>query len=471
MKFVTILLTLVCCHSCLDEESFLPLDLNYAGPIGVAHSNASGTNYTYVLNTDYDRTYNQASILILDENRQPVKAIPTPRLGRFLMVQDNTLIATFSSSSTTEKPIIRFYSLTDPLEPQQIWEAALDYEPVAVTINPAKTDLAVACQGGALYVGPFQGENSKLHHVRTLPQTHRAMIFMTWDAHEFLMTFPTDVGYTNTSDRPYQDTEHLEGEQILPGGNEFPDDWQKDLLFIRRKRLNPYQYLVYDYTTEKSKVEPFPFAEYTPFSKSSLSELRMMHFNLNNIDGTPDLSEDQIKEGMKYFRTNFWAAIQDPENTNRFYLSHRGRGTSANSPHANNIVEVTLLKNPIAVNDQAPTTADTFAFRRVWGHQSEDVAHLYPGDFIVTILQGQKALIINNHRDLSHFQAPYFSISIAWPDNPEIPVPKPLVSNDGYHSYYGITTTTDPNIFMTASFYGNSVITFQVGLENLTVLD
>src|SRR5690606_982735 len=113
-----------------------------------------------------------------------------------------------------------------------------------------------------------------------------------------------------------------------------------------------YQFFVYDIAAERdhpedcelSKDEDCVFPRRTISDPVVKRELRWLYFQVRNFDGSPDLPN--VAETMRYYRTNFWDAVPDPDDASSFYLSHRGPPIdkiNKGSPYANHVVKATIV--------------------------------------------------------------------------------------------------------------------------------
>ena len=443
---------------CKREEKFPDIGLTLASPTDVA-SDKSGGNF-YVLNADYPRDYNVGSIVTMNSAGDKLGAIAVPRLGRSLTRSGNDLFATFSSRGDEGGPVVQLYDLTKPEAPVFVkqWEVDVLCSPINTVARDGYNYFAVSCANGMMLVGELKTPRaaSTLTLVRNYPFARRAMHIKT--ARNLLSACPTDVSEQTWADIRQLDADSLtsdddSGTVIAGTPNDVPDEKEQDLFRRRNKDLRaPYQYVVYDLAAEAAKG--FPFVD---DPKVLQSELHFVYFNLLNFDGTPDYVFKNDEINFKYYRTNFWQAQPDPNTDDIFYLSHRGYTTTTRtgSPHANNIVKVTLTGD---LRAKSFNTKDVFNFERVYGFKGEldPAGGYYPMGFQIQQVRGQPLLLVNNFRDLINFPNQYYFSLAA----------KVLGSNSWFteksttdvgHSYYQVALTPSGR-GMAISFYGNVAI-------------
>jgi hypothetical protein len=461
--------------SCRREEKFQSLDDKIASPIDVAAS-ADG-QYFFVLNVDYPRDYNQGSIITVDRDGNKVSTVATQRLGRSLTVAGNDLIATFAFQGEDGDAAIELYDISNPKAP--VKKASFtppNCDPTNAVAKSGYKYFAVSCSNGSLIIGEFatNRSDSQIHLVRRYPYARRAMYL---DATRgLLFAFPTiapstsaslnvtDVQLTDattSSDVTDAKTGIVIDSKKVDGSNDIPDTYEEAIYDRKNKyKRGPFQYVVYDLETEAAGG--FTYVE--DLDKLQ-TELRWIYFSLYNFDGSPDVIQTVNEINNKYYRTNFWSAKPDPSDTNVFYLSHRGNGDSnhSGSPHANNVVKVTITANPKTQNGVAPKTEDYLSFERVYGFKGEgfaDTTKHYPGDIEVAAVSGTTMLMVNNFRDPVNFPTSAFSGLFS----------KILGNNTWYselnepdtgHSYYQVALTSSGRA-LAVSFYQNILILLDV---------
>jgi hypothetical protein len=190
-----------------------------------------------------------------------------------------------------------------------------------------------------------------------------------------------------------------------------------------------------------------------------LLESRWTYFKLRNLDGTPDQSTFANDPTYKYYRSNFWEAKPDPDDSNIFYLSHRN--SAIKGPHSNQVIQVNIVGDlRINTAKEVPQTGDVMQFERVYGFKGPeaDQRH-FPGDFEVTYVQGFKSLVVNHFRDVLNWtrKDQYFSLAAKLFENnswsTEI---EGALTKDSVVTYYQLAVTAEGRV-LSGSFYGNSV--------------
>jgi len=453
--------------SCAKKEVFPEIGTSIASPIDVVSS--PDQELFYILNADMDRTYNKGSILVIDNDGEKITSIETPRLGRSLTIVDKILIATFDDPGFEEgeDPKIHLYDIEDSKNPILLKSFKIDCSPLNAVGRQGYRYFAVACQGGILFIGDLA--NKTLKKVRDQNYNRRALYIDS--KRNLLFAFVTDLGKVDLSDQVLTDTASWDDSfNKTDGKNEVPDQFESTARARRQEktRQKKFQYIVYDIEKESKEVdedgENFPFR--AADTDQAKSEFRWFYFNLANFDGTPDSPSGYTDDTTKYYRTNFWEAKPDLEDPNVFYLSHRGLGTSESSPDSNSVIKVSIT-GTIRANSEGkiPQTKDFFDIERIYGFsgtQNSSDKPSYTGDFELMYSGGEKAIIVNNFRDLANFRAyggPRFTISAATLDEGIWFAEKE--STNGFDGFYQIALGKNDRI-ATCSFYGNAVMLLEV---------
>jgi hypothetical protein len=449
-------------HGCAKKEVFPDMGSKIVSPADIAAS--EDHEYFYVLNTDMDRTYNQGSIVILDNEGTRINVVPTARLGRSLTVGGKYLIATFDDPGPNpgEDPRVVLYDISDPKSPTIAGEWQLDCLPINAAMRSGYKYFSVACQGGALLIGDLEAKTLK--KVRQFSYNRRAMFIDP--VRGLLLSFVTDIGSVESfADLVATDESAWDArfdKDMIP--NEVPDNFEDSREHLRIQRVNQhrYQFTVYDIAAEAK--ENFPYREES--DPIAGAEYRWLYFNLTNFDGSPDQEAGYTRPNEKYYRTNFWEARPDLSDANAFYLSHRGLGVAGSSPDANNILRVEITGDLHAPADGKILKTESYLnFKRIYGFggsQNTPEKVSYIGDFEVTRSHGLDTVIVNNFRDLVNFRssgASRFTISAGTLD-PTIWFSE-KESTSGYDGYYQIARGKGDTI-ATCSFYGNAVILLEV---------
>jgi len=436
-------LALLASLGCKKIDEFETLGTKVASPIDVATSDDG--KYFYVLNSDFDRTYGEGSVLVINEDGEKLHATPVPRLGRNLTVVGTDMIALFDRSEDETDHSISLFDLTDPENPTLIKTWSKDDE--VDCIRTLKTPRS----------------ETTLQPVRNYQRTHRALYLDA--ARELLFAFVTDVNKQTTTDLETADRltfDPVTGDET-PGANEVPDEYE-DNKFQRKnsvKTRERYQFVVYNIGAERAK--DFKFAELNDSTDDSANlELRWLYFTLKNFDGTPETDAGITDLDRKLYRTNFWDAKPDPNDPDSFYLSHRGRSTKY-SRFVNSVIHVNIIGDVTYLDDQdRPTpTARVLDFKLVYGFEGElDTAKHFPGDFEIVNINGRNTLIVNHFRDLVNFRKEqHFSIAAKmldggfWRDE--------VGTSKSGSSFFQVAANARGKA-LSCAFYGNAVIPLEV---------
>ncbi len=206
MKYVNltiVLLFLSTLTHCASEEKFPDLGSKFSGPIDIAVS--PGEEYFYALNSDFDRTYNAASLVVLDTEGEKVNTIELPRMGRSLTVVDNELFITFNAADTDSNNTVKLFDLTNPSQPREVtsWNTE-SCDPINVEARSGYDYFAVACQGGQLMMGQLltPRSSSTLTQVRSYSGSSPKRALYIDPVRELLFAFSTDLNRSSFSKRP-----------------------------------------------------------------------------------------------------------------------------------------------------------------------------------------------------------------------------------------------------------------------------
>ncbi len=471
--FFLFCLILIPTYSCRENISKPAIGDSISTPIHLA-SDPSG-NYFYVLNSDFLHKYSDGSILVLDSNGAKVGAVPIPRLGKVLSVSDSNLFVSFDHNSGDTDTVTMLFDISDPKKPVEAAKWTLPKcTPVNVVSRSGSDYFAVSCQEGDLYMGIVSTNkaNSTLTKVRSYPQVigtaRRAMYLDT--NRRLLFLFITDMGTGSFIDKIEADQQTwVNNKKTGDQPDEIPDNLQQSNIRARDslKNTTQWQFMLYDFGSELDQNNgAFPS---TPknFEDVRDTEARWLYFKLNNYEGSPDSLDLAGDTSQKYYRTNFWDAQPDPDDSNSFYLSHRGLGRVGKSENANDLVKVTFIagSDPRAKGGVVPKLTDYFTFTRVYGFKGDETGKdKYFSPFLITRLSGYKVVLLNSFRDLSNFKDPRYTLSAAnLIENLDVP---PLwftqvSSTDIDTSYYHLALANNGNL-LTISFFDESLELFNV---------
>lgn len=452
-------------NACKREEKFPELGKNFANPADVAVSDDG--EYFYVLNSDFDRTYNKGSILVLTKDGERVGSVDTNRLGRTVNVAGNDMLITYDSADDGVDPEVRLFDVSEPKQPVLKKIFTIPCVPINSVIKKNYKYFAVSCIEGKLLVGELttNREDSTLNLVREYSTTRRALYLDT--SRNLLFGFVTDMAKQNLFERVLKDVRTTTDTEDKDGADEVPDEWQT----TKRNRSNfarseIYQFFVYDLEAQAAKN----FPSGTPNDPEVLKELRWFYFCLSNFDGTPD--PDGVCDGTpdpglsaKLYRTNFWDAKPDPIDPSVFYLSHRGVGATL---FANDVLKVTLTGDPkISADGVVPKTASFLQVERVYGfpgevEASKDIADLhYPGDIEIANINNRNMLIVNHFRDLVYWKKGEYRFGITAKVLGENFWFSEQLTEDPSTSYYQVAVSPQGK-GISCSFYGNTVMLLDI---------
>lgn len=472
-----VLLGMTLFGACKTEEKLPKLGEQIAGPVDVATS-PSG-NYFYALNSDYERRYNEGSIMVIDpETATPTKVntIPIPRLGRSLDVAQNLLLVTFDAEGDEVMRRIDIWDLKNETAPTLAASWSIECSPVNGILAPSQPYFAVSCLNGDLFMGHLDRSNlaaSTLDRVRSYGYAHRALYFYENGTNVQLFGFPSDLDIPDADDYPATDKQSydLASDKMIDGADEVPDLLQ-DTPQARRRPGNgyPYQMFIYNVTSEEaiSPTDPeigtarFRYLEPGTYAKPNQvnKEMRFIYYTLRDLDGTPTSGEGTVDVDSRIYRTNFWMAKRGPNDPSEvFYLSQRGNAYGSTS---NNVLRVEI--NPTALNSGTAKFSEMFQVQRVYGFSNDrDSVARYPGAFAVTEIDGEPMLLVNHFRDLINFRdAPFYGISRKFLNPPfSLEQASSYDSTAFEASFYQLAVSKSGKL-LTCSFYGQSLYLFDV---------
>ena len=463
---------------CTSQEKFPPIGDRIVSPVDVGVSEDG--QLFYVLNADFDRTYNVGSIVVIDKDGEKKGFIEVPRMGRNLVVAGNDLLVTMDRGPTNEPPRVQIYNLVqNPLIPELKADFELECSPFGAVIRKNYRHFAVSCMEGQIYLGTLADDRSQssLKLVRNYSTPRRALYLDP--TRELLLGFVTDLKQNESNDAEYADVTRYDisaKEVLSPQGirlpNEVPDVMESKPNSTVKSKKNRYSFFVYDIAQEREKATECTVTETEtcsfPFRQNTKSlvqnEQRWLYFKLKNLDGTPDQSAFGNDPNYKYYRTNFWEAKPDPIDPNTFYLSHRNPPDK--SPNSNQIIQVNVVGElRMGSNKEPPQTGDVLKFERVYGFSGPeaDKRH-YPGDFEVQYVQGFKSLVVNHFKDVLNWprKDQFFSLAAktfadgAWSSEIE-----GALTKDNVTTYYQLAMNSEGRI-ISGSFYGNFVQLLQL---------
>lgn len=473
-----ILLGLSLFWACKTEEKLPRLGETIAGPVDVAAS-PSG-RYFYALNSDYERKYNEGSLMVIDpdqETPQKLSAQPVARMGRTLDVAQNLLLVTYDAVELNKPRHVEIWDLKNEASPALAQTFDIPCSPINGIIAPKQPYFAVSCATGELYMGHLNTANiaaSSLDFVRSYGYAHRALHFYEGTAGTWLMGFPTDLDSPDADDFSSQDiqTYDLASDSMKDGPDEVPDVVQNTPQARRRPSAGyPYQMILYNVTAEEtaSKTDPnigdayFRRLETGTFAKPNQvnTEMRYIYYALRDSDGTLTTGEGTVDINSRAYRTNFWMAkdsVGGPAEV--FYLSQRGNGYGSSS---NSVLKFEINPTALAASSTSKFS-DMFKVERVYGFSNDrDSTGRYPGAFAVAEFDGEPMLLVNHFRDLINFKAaPFYGISRKYLNQPySLEQASSKDSVDFNASYFQLAVSKSGKL-LTCSFYGHALYLFDV---------
>jgi hypothetical protein len=463
--------------ACKTEEKLPKLGEQIAGPVDVATS-PSGS-YFYALNSDYERRYNEGSIMVIDpETETPTKVttVSIPRLGRSLDVAQNLLLVTFDAEGDEIMRRIDLWDLKNETSPTLVTSWSIECSPVNGIIAPSQPYFAVSCLNGDLFMGRLDQSNlaaSTLDRVRSYGYAHRALYFYEGGSSTHLIGFPSDLDLPDVEDFPAIDKEtyDLASDSMKPGADDVPDQLQNTAQARRRPSSGyPYQMFSYNITAEEaaSAADPnigaahFRYLETGTYARPTQvnKELRFVYYVLRELDGTPSSGEGTIDVDSRIYRTNFWMAKRAPNDPSEvFYLSQRGNTYGSRS---NNILRLEI--NPAALTTETSKFSDVFKVQRVYGFANDqDSSGRYPGAFAVTEIDGEPMLLVNHFRDLINFRdAPFYGITRKFLNPPYSLEQAGSYDSTAFEASFYQLAVSKTGKLLTCSFYGQSLYLFDV---------
>ncbi|MFW7381850.1 MAG: hypothetical protein ACOH5I_23795 [Oligoflexus sp.] len=470
--------------ACRTEERFLTLENNFAGPVDVIHAGS----YFYVLNSDFDRRYDQGSIIVLDpdaeEGAEKLAVVKTPRMGRSLHQVGSWMIVGYDRPELEGDGRVELRSIEDDglsLPVRAAWD--IPCSPINAMISPNERYIAVSCIGGDLWAGRLNTaapEQSNIQHVRSYGVTRRALYFYETDSQSILFAFPTDIAEPRLADLSafdrlsYNPANAINDDGTLEldeGPNEVPDVLETELADIRRPdRRLPYQMAIYD--LQAAEAEGFPLILNGTVGSPTQAdrERKFIYFTLKNLEENWENDDQWNNPERKYYRTNFWAARPDPKGDETvFYLSHRG---FTDSPFANNILRVKINPDALTDTSQLPESSDILWYERVYGFSGEnpDLKN-YPGDFEFAHVGQDDILLVNHFRDAVYWDPYLQKFSIAFKrlgSSPSETPPDEEVGIGFGQSYYQLAVNAQGTV-VSGSFYGDSVMILDVTRNGVTL--
>lgn len=472
--------------ACKGKETLPGLGDAVSGPIDVV-SSPSGKLF-YVLNSDYQRRYDEGSLLVIDpagpEGNYKRAALSTRRMGRSLHVAQNLLLVTYDDPEKLNEGFAELWSLSDESQPKQLQTWDVTCSPINAIIAPSQPYFAVTCNTGAIYLGTWENgdpSNASLDLVRTYGFERRALYFYEGTAKTWLLGFPSDSGEPQYADQSFEDRlgfvpNDLNEDQFVQQPNVIPDIYENSTSARRRATQGlPYQMFAYNVTEEAaesarlkaegdSSFQRFRLVELgSTYSKPTLAnqELNYIHFILRDANGQPNTQDGTADIYKRNYRTNFYEAKRGPENqAGVFYLSQRGNNPGSSG---NNVLRLTINPSALARIPQEEVPFDEiFAIDRIYGlEQDIDTTGRFPSDFEFATIDGEPMLLINHFRDLINFQdATFYSVTRKFLNQARSLERPSSADSTAYEASYFQIAVSDTGKVLTGSFYGDSLFLF-----------
>ncbi|SMF66654.1 hypothetical protein [Pseudobacteriovorax antillogorgiicola] len=445
--------------SCTTDEKFPSIDNRIAGPVDVATSG----QYSFVLNSDFDRNYNTGSILTLDLSQEAgsekVGTHKVPRMGRSIFTRSSLMIATFDRTALDGNGSVEIYTIGSDGSLVTNVSQELECSPINGIISSSSTWAVVSCLGGEIYVASINSSDvgaTSFKKVRDYAYARRAMYIYETSTDDYLLAFPTDFGEQTQGDYSAIDKLSLDINLAnnansttttitVDGENEIPDNFEASLAAIRTISARyPFQMAILNLS--EAERNDFPLKEMGSVTdkdetkvievdgssktvyRYANNELKFLYFFLDKLagqaadigDGTTvtDVAPEDVAsqtDGIKYYRTNFWE-VQETDDSKVIYLSHRGVASNG-STDANNILKFNILDDGSVFDLPDPTTLaddaeggftksfkEMFQVKRVMGFTS--LARTgYPGDFGVAKKGSNEFVFVNQFRDEAYWSA------------------------------------------------------------------
>ena len=510
----------------LEVEKYVPLGDKVAHPSAITHD---GERF-YVVNSDMERVHNAGSILTLNQQGDKLGVISTPRLGRFIVARQPFLVVGYSPTNQYKTPAqLIIYDAREPKNLRVYKKFELSCSPISATVPRNYNYFSVSCDDGKLHVGYFTKSATadlpdiKLRLVRDYgPHARRAVHIDT--KHHHLYAFSTDwqrsefedvimadsLEYVTTPQEP-----EMQGPVDFKGvvssrsavplyevkrSNEIPDAWESlTQLTLEEQHEMWSQYQVAILDLRELAQNQFAFVD--RYADQAQSEFRWLYFQ-------PESSTVAVPKKHKYYRSNFWQVVADPQDSARFFISQRGVQGQAKNADVNSIYQVEIVGSPFAVEDtdegedsddstsdeldemaavdaadtpSHPQTVEFLKFSKAWGHGSqssiysrslEDMLSVvgphvnskirFTGNFELMEHNNSRLFLINDFRDPSLFDNNAYSLTLTGlkQGSPE----DLMVFTNRSRSYFAIAAIDD--IVLAGTFYTHTLSLFAVTQDN-----
>lgn len=452
--------------SCTSKESLPEIGTEISAPMSVAVD--QGKNHFYVLNGDYNRRFHSGSITKVSRDGSTKEAVNVPHYGRSLKIAGDHMLVTYDQNPEEDnKTYVDLFQVFDGKLPElkKRWE----FDECRALNSVIRTDpnanhavykyFAVACENGDLLLGTLASDlsQSTLTKARDTPGFVRRAMHID-PANGLLYAFVTDMNVPNSRDQIMKDVRSYNPDDgtFTDKASDTPDRYLEDK--VRRQRLqksgSEFQFMVLDLLSEDNHESgnvdsPFILRDYDSTKSQEfrwlywtgaddVDELNHFKLSVKSIEENADAQGDELETLMKkykYYRTNFWDAYENPQDTtgSSFFLSHRGFGDETNSPYANGVILVQLQsgKEKKDVLEMQNLTDSIFSFKKVYGlrghrrvtHKGDDGNLSYASNYLGKVAfsgveSDSDVMIVNSFRGSDHFQDTEYSLRAA-KKNPE----------------------------------------------------
>ncbi len=445
VRFIYISLFALLLLRCGESIDFPAIGDDVASPVSVTAVNDS---HFIVLNSDYDQTYNQGSLLTLDKTGNKVNALATHRLGIDMKVAGNQLFVIFANPEGTGG-IAEIFDISDPTAIQSVKTFEVDCNPIGLALSAKYA--AVSCNNGKIFAGDLSSVSSaSLKLIRNYAFPRRALYIN--DTYETLLAFPTtELSSTSARDerlvdqKTYTDTETTDVANGVPDANE--DSLEERLLVIQ---YQPWQVAVADLARTKANGFPEPSSDLNNYR----DEFFWIDYKLTDESGTPD-DEADAETTTKIFRTNFWSVKNNGADS--FWISQRFPTNNEASIQSNNVLNVSLTAHPNTATGK--NASEFLSYERVYGAQADLPSAPYPGQFATSTIGGNPVILVNHSRDSTNFkESTAYSMS-----SKQVTTANAfsLSGTEPNFAFYDLALMTDGTVIST-SFYGDNLVLLTV---------
>ena len=134
--------------SCTTEQQFPNIGTAFSGPIDIA----SDGELLHVLNSDFDRRYNQGSIIAINPETEEKVVTEVSRMGRSLYIQGTKMLVTYDKTELEGEGKVEVMTL-NPEVPGTFTSNGLqdiDCSPINGILSPSGNYGVVSCLAGEI---------------------------------------------------------------------------------------------------------------------------------------------------------------------------------------------------------------------------------------------------------------------------------------------------------------------------------